>query len=92
MDAELGLAEVQEPDAIALQHVKDRIEKEKGKGVATRNQQAIWDKILEMRILLQKSLTMSRQLPLLQDLTAVKMFSPSISSAMAQINQVRTAI
>ena len=83
-----------EPEAEykALQLMKDRIAKESAKGAATRNQQAVWDRILEMRILLQKSLTASQQLPRLQELQAVKTLSPSCSVMLAVLSKVEPDI
>lgn len=74
-------------DAAAFQQVNDRLEKERAKGLATHNQHTIWDKILEMRILLQKSLSMSQQLPIEQDLQAAKSYSRSISDMLEQLIQ-----
>lgn len=71
----------------ALQQMKDRIAKESAKGIATRNQQALWDKVLEMRILLQRSLTSSQQLPRLQELQVVKATSPSCSDMLDALSK-----
>ena len=75
-------------DNKALQRVKDRIAKESAKGAATRNQQAVWDRILETRILLQKSLTASQQLPRLQELQAVKTHSSGCSARLEALSKV----
>ena len=56
-----------------LPQVKERIAREEAKGEATRKQQAMWDRLLEVRILLQRSLTASRQLPLPAHLETAKM-------------------
>lgn len=79
-----------ETDDKTLQQIKDRIAKESAKGAATRNQQALWDRILEMRILLQKSMTSSHQLPRLSEVQAVRAVSPGCSSRLDAFSQVDT--
>ena len=68
--------------------MKDTIAKESAKGAATRNQQALWDKLLEMRILLQKSLAASQRLPITKDLEAVKGSSEKWTAAIDAMSQV----
>ena len=87
-NSELESLYAMEAEDRALQQMKDRIAEESGKGAATRNQQTLWDKVLEMRILLQKSLSSSQQLPQTQELQAVKAFSPGCSTLLDTLTRV----
>lgn len=83
-----------EPDleSTGLQYMKDRIARESAKGAATRNQQALWDKILEMRILLQKSIGSSQRLPIVANLQNVKSSSQKLASLLRAVEKVCLAI
>ena len=55
--------EQQAQEAAALERLKGRLLKDKERAQAVKNQHAIWDRLLELRILMQKGLTASYQLP-----------------------------
>lgn len=76
-------------DVAGLQaQMRERLAKDAAKGVATRNQQTLWDKVLEMRILLQKGLAASQRLPLTEDLQAVKATSQTCASLLKAMRKV----
>lgn len=54
---------VLQADAQALSNMKSRLAKEKERAQAVKNQHAVWDRLLELRILVQKCLTASYTLP-----------------------------
>ena len=58
-------------DAAALANMKDRTSKERTKGLAVTHQKQLWEKHLQLRILLQKCLTSANRLPSGQDHQAV---------------------
>lgn len=75
----------------ALQ-VKVRIAKEEAKGEATRKQQAVWDRLLEVRILLQRGLTASQQLPLPADLELAKAVVERAAEQLESVSQVSSTL
>ena len=62
--------------------------KEQAKGEAARHQQAIWDRLLEVRILLQKGLAASHQLPRPHAIPGVRSASPELADGLDKIHQV----
>ncbi|GAX79197.1 hypothetical protein CEUSTIGMA_g6637.t1 [Chlamydomonas eustigma] len=62
LEAEYGQLEQQEEEAVKA--MKQRGDKERVKGLAVQSQQVLYERSLEMRILLQKSLQASHRLPL----------------------------
>lgn len=85
--AEQSYEELQMADAAALAQVKVRIAKEEAKGEATRKQQAVWDRLLEVRILLQRGLTASQQLPLPADLELAKAVVERAAEQLESVSQ-----
>ena len=62
-ELERQYAEVARQDQAALANIKDRTSKERIKGLAVLHQKQLWEKNLELRILLQKCLTSANRLP-----------------------------
>ena len=85
---EHAYAEMQASDAAMLQQMRARIAKEQAKGEAARHQQAIWDRLLEVRILLQKGMAASHQLPRPHAIPGVRSASPELADSLDKVRQV----
>ena len=85
---EHAYAEMQASDAATLLQMRARMAKEQAKGEAARHQQAIWDRLLEVRILLQKGLAASHQLPRPHAIPGVRSASPELADGLDKIHQV----
>ena len=79
---------MQASDAATLQQMRARMAKEQAKGEAARHQQAIWDRLLEVRILLQKGLAASHQLPRPHAMLGVRSAVPELADGLDKVRQV----
>lgn len=62
-ELERQYAQVARQDQAALANIKDHTGRERTKGLAVQHQKQIWEKNLELRILLQKCLTSANRVP-----------------------------
>ncbi|KAH7425523.1 hypothetical protein KP509_11G058800 [Ceratopteris richardii] len=85
LDKEYEELQAQELDM--LNNLKGRSDEELLKGRSVRNQKAMWDKALEIRILLQKPFTNANRLPLGDTKTHTCESSEEIASAFERLNE-----
>lgn len=83
---EQQLAMLQEEDQEVLRNMRQHSSKEMSKAASVANQQLLWDRHLEIRILLQRALAMSNRLPRPVIYPLVITHSPDCSSQYQQMS------
>ncbi|KAK9841761.1 hypothetical protein WJX81_001171 [Elliptochloris bilobata] len=70
-------------DAAAVGALRERAARERARGVALRNQRAVWEAVLEQRILLQRCLQAANRLPYAECHAAAAAATPELRSGFA---------